>query len=251
MSVGLAARAAGVDIVGVLGRTDVESAAARLNAQALSWEEAFPPADLVIVAVRDDAIGSVASMVALQTAAPLIHLSGKAGLDELGEGERGSFHPLQTLPSPEAGWRRLAGAGAAISASSAAVDELLWSLAERLGMQPFRVPDEARALYHAAAAASANFVVTVLDLAHRLFRAAGVDPGVARQLTDAVVANTYELGPNEALTGPVARGDVGTVAAQRAAVAEVGPEAAAAFDLLVGLTARLAGTSDLFQDVDP
>lgn len=251
MSLGIAARTAGLTVAGVLGRGDIGESAARLDAPALGWDRSLPPSDLVLLAVRDDAISEVCDRVAPWTEAPLVHLSGLATLDVLSGAQwgRGSFHPLQTLPTPEAGAGQLRGAGVAIAADREEALRLLRAFADELGMVPFAVAEEHRAIYHAAAAASANFVVTSLAIAHRLYEAAGVDPAVAERLTRAVVANVYAMGPAAALTGPIARGDVGTVEAHLSAVKEAAPDVLPGFRSLVAETARLAGTTALFEEL--
>jgi predicted short-subunit dehydrogenase-like oxidoreductase (DUF2520 family) len=160
----------------------------------------------------------------------------------------GSMHPLQTLPSAEIGAERLAGAHVAVTADEPLAGELE-VFARSLGCIPFRIEDEHKPLYHAAAAAAANFTMASLGLAHDLFDAAGVDPAVSQPLVDAIVNNAYALGPRNALTGPIARGDVATVQAQLAAIRRDAPESAARFISMAKATASFAGTSDEFTDV--
>jgi predicted short-subunit dehydrogenase-like oxidoreductase (DUF2520 family) len=124
----------------------------------------------------------------------------------------------------------------------------LFALASSLGAHPFELADEQKPLYHAAAAAAANFPLTALAMAERLFTAAGVDFAAAGPLTAAVVANAARLGPMAALTGPVARGDVGTVRAQVAAVAAAAPDLVEHFVALVRATAAVAGTTEVVEE---
>lgn len=248
MSVALAAHRAGIEIAAMGGRGDIRARAARVAAPIIEISEPLPRADLVIVSVRDDAIRPVSDR--LDTSDPVVHMSGVAGLDVLAAHARtGSFHPLQTLPAPEVGADRLAGSHVAIDATDAELATLLDNLATLLGMKPFRVAPELRPAYHAAAAAASNFVVTALAIAWELFEAAGLDARVGEPLTRTVVANAYELGPVAALTGPVARGDVATVAAHLTAVEEVAPAILDAFQAFVAETARLAGRTEDFADI--
>lgn len=249
MSVARAAHAAGADIVGLLGRRQVEELASQVGGRAFGWDEELPSVDLVILAVRDDVIEQVSQRVKRRPDDPIVHMSGVAGLDVLSGWQRGSFHPLQTLPDSFVGAERLSGAAVAVAGSTAVVEDRLLELAALLGMHPFTVNEDKRALYHAAAAAASNFVVTSLAMAHRLFIAAGVDPAYSQPLTDAVVGNVHRLGPEAALTGPVARGDVATVQAHLAAIADSVPEVLDGFRAMVAETARIAGTSALFEDV--
>ena len=227
-----------------------------MDAAAITIGEPIPPVDLVLIAVRDNAIADVAAMLAplVGDVGAAVHLSGAtpvaalaplaaAGLDT------GSFHPLQTLPSPDTGADRLRGAWVAVTAVPP-LRETLHALAASFGGRPFDLEDDHKATYHAAAAAAANFPLAALAVSHDLFAAAGVPFEAAQPLVEAVVANAFEHGPRHSLTGPVARGDVGTVAAQLAAVAEEVPEWEAAFRSFVAATADVAGTAEQFQELE-
>lgn len=252
----LAARRAGHRIVSVAGRTPdrTRHVAAALDAPPMSLSEAVPHADLLIIAVRDDAIHEVAAELEAPHVAGAIHLSGLTPLDALSPLEdsgaaTGVFHPLQTLPTPEAGAAALAGAWVAISTNDGGLQGTLERFARSLGASPFVVAEATRAVYHAAAAAAANGTVASLTIAKALFAAADIPFEVARPLVDAVVANAFQLGPDAALTGPIARGDVGTVDAQITAVREHAPEYLARFIALGRLIADIAGTEGLFEEV--
>ena len=257
MSLAIAAAAAEHDIVAVVGRSfdSAQRAADIVGAVPLTVNDPVPGADLLVVATRDAAIEPVADRLTRHTVPvpAAVHLSGLTpvtALDPLmGQGlATGSFHPLQTLPTPEAGAARLAGAYVAITAGPE-LHDTLEAFADSLGATPFALADEAKPAYHAAAAAAANFPLAVFAMAADLFKAADVPWDVARPLVEAVVANSFELGPRAALTGPVARGDVGTVAAQLEAVASVSPEWQMPFARLVELLASLTGRSHEFEAV--
>ena len=89
-------------------------------------------------------------------------------------------------------------------------------IADDLLGEPFRLSDDLRPLYHAAAVFASNYLVAITAVAERLFAAAGVpDPGAAMApLQQATLDNMRDSARREALTGPAARGDAGTVAAQ-------------------------------------
>ena len=256
-SVAGAANSSGHVITAVVGksRDHAAPAAASLGgAAALGRGDDLPPADLLIVATRDDAIAAVAAELAPHLGGAVgsaVHLSGLKSVSELAPlaaaGCRiGSFHPLQTLPSPEAGAARLSGAWVAVTAEEP-LRGTLHELARSLGAHPFDLADGAKALYHAGAAAAANFPLLSLTMASDLFAAAGVPFVAARPLVEAVVANAFEMGPRPALTGPVARGDVGTVAAQLDAVAIAAPQWVAPFAATVLHLAGVAGRGDDFR----
>ena len=112
-------------------------------------------------------------------------------------------------------------------------------------MEPFEIDDEGRPAYHAAASMASNFLVTLEAAAERVAAAAGLDGHQARALLAPLVRRTVDnwaaLGPERALTGPVARGDEQTVSVQRAAVERAAPELLSLFDELLDETRALAG----------
>ncbi len=251
----LALQRADHDILSVTGRDRERTrrAARRLDAEPLGLDAALPPADLLLITVSDGAIASVAEQLVPVTGeiGAAVHVSGATSVEALkplSEAglDTGSFHPLQTLPSAEAGAAGLEGAWIAITADPPLRD-VLHELATSIGGHPFDLDDTQKATYHAAAAAAANFPVAALAVSHRLFAAAGVPFEAARPLVEAAVANAFDHGPAESLTGPVARGDVGTVDAQLAAIAAEAPQIEEAFRSFVSATAAVAGTAERFE----
>lgn len=210
--------------------------------------------DVRIIAVSDDAISEIAAVVAdLADPVPTVHVSGAVPVSALGSiastgVQIGSMHPLQTLPDAERGAVRLEGAWMAITAEEPLRTQL-HELAASLGCRPFDLDDHVKPLYHAAAAAAANYTLTTLDLSLALFEAAGVPFEAAHPLIEAIIANAFDLGPAGALTGPVARGDATTVARQVEAIREHIPQAEQLFVDLTRSTARLAGTTDEIESV--
>jgi predicted short-subunit dehydrogenase-like oxidoreductase (DUF2520 family) len=248
---------AGHQIAGVVGRTaeSASAGAAMVGAPPLTLEESLPAAKLMVIATRDGAIAPVANALAgkeldVDSAVHVSGLTSVAALDRLAELgiDTGSFHPLQTLPNPESGAARLAGAHIAITADPPLRNELE-QLAVDIGATPFLLEDQAKPLYHAAAAAAANFPLAALAMAQDLFAEAGVPWEAARPLVEAVIANAFDLGPRAALTGPVARGDVATVAAQLEAVRAQHPDWQIGFARFVELLTRLTGRAEQFESV--
>jgi predicted short-subunit dehydrogenase-like oxidoreductase (DUF2520 family) len=118
-------------------------------------------------------------------------------------------------------------------------------LARDAGCVPFVLREEDRATYHAGAVFASNHVVATSALAERLFAAAGVpDPRAAMApLQRATVDNVEAIGPAAALTGPVVRGDVGTIEANLAAVSRVAPDAVAVYLAMCRAMADLAAAA--------
>lgn len=244
-SMAIASAAAGHEIVGVVARTSGQT-----YAPTLDWDEPLPPCDVLLLAVKDDAISSVVRRLAPQLgeAAVVAHLSGFVPvlvlkpLQDAGIAI-GGFHPLQSMPDAERGAAALDGSYVGIGGDPLAIDTLT-HLASSLGMEPFRLDDDARPAYHAAAAAASNFVVVSLGISGDLFESAGIDPRVSRPLVERALANAYESGPDSALTGPISRGDVDTVIGHLTAAHDVSDEVGRQFRLMAEATTIRAGREE-------
>lgn len=190
---------------------------------------------VVLLCVPDDAIASAASVIG---PGPLIgHSSGACGLDVLGDRPGFSVHPLMTVTPAGADFR---GVFAAIDGSTPQAVAVAEALARAAGLRPVLVAGPDRVAYHAAASIAANYLITVEAAAAELLATTGLDREVLLPLARAALDNWGRLGPT-ALTGPVARGDTGTLARHRAAMAERVPELVGLLDVLVEATQRLAG----------
>jgi predicted short-subunit dehydrogenase-like oxidoreductase (DUF2520 family) len=169
--------------------------------------------DVVIVATPDAIVHSVAARIEQVESCAIIHLSGALGLDVLEpHARRGSLHPLVSLPNAEIGSARLVGAWMAVSGVGAE------AIAHALSARTFPVSDELRALYHATAVVSSNHLVALLGQVERLAQACQVPFEAFLDLALGSLQNVAEIGPPDALTGPIARGDWATVAKHLAAL---------------------------------
>jgi predicted short-subunit dehydrogenase-like oxidoreductase (DUF2520 family) len=189
-----------------------------------------------LLCVPDEQIASAAAMV--EPAMLVGHCSGAARLDLLGAREAFSVHPLMTVTTRRP--VRFEGAAAAVAGSDPRALAFATSLARTLGMEPIAVEENDRAAYHAAACMASNFLVTLEAAAEQLAATAGVGREALVPLVRATVENWTALGSDDALTGPVARGDEPTIAAQRRAVAERTPELLELFDAMVAATRALS-----------
>jgi predicted short-subunit dehydrogenase-like oxidoreductase (DUF2520 family) len=222
-----ALRAAGLEVSGPLGRGATPE-----------------QADAVLLCVPDGEIRTAADAVAAGLAVG--HCSGATGLDVLVGHDAFSLHPLMTVTA-ESPATTFAGAGAAVAGSSPAMLDLARTLAQRLGMRPIEIAPGDRAAYHAAASIASNFLVTLESAAERLAATVGMEREDLLPLVRATVDNWSRLGAERALTGPVARGDERTVAAQRQAIAERAPDLLALFDTMVDATRALATAGALVR----
>ena len=146
-------------------------------------------------------------------------------------GRRFSLHPLQTF-THDRGPAQLDGAWAAATGETEEALAVANELAGLLGLRPFPLADDRRALYHAGAVIASNYLVTLRGMAGELLEEAAVPPEALDPLMRRVIDNDFQL------TGPIERGDWETVERHRAAVAETAPHLLAAYDELARLTAR-------------
>jgi predicted short-subunit dehydrogenase-like oxidoreductase (DUF2520 family) len=246
-------RTAGHDIVAVAGRGATRERVARSlpGVPVLDPVNAARDAELVVVGVPDDLIepvvGELAAGGALASSRWVAHLSGATPLSaldaarEAGAGRLG-VHPLQTFPDVDAGIARIPGSTVAVGADDDEGLAVAERLAEDLGGRPFHLPEEHRAVYHAAAVFASNYLVAATAVAVQLLEAAGVpDPLAALvPLQRATVGNLARTGPVDALTGPAVRGDAGTIARNLEALEDSAPWAVDAYVEMARVTLDLA-----------
>jgi predicted short-subunit dehydrogenase-like oxidoreductase (DUF2520 family) len=215
--------------VQIVGRGRVGSAiAARLEERGVSVRD--DGAELVLLCVPDRAIPEVARSI--DSGAWVAHTSGATPLSALDpHTQRFGLHPLQTFV-PGGGAAQLDGSYAAVTADTDEGRARGFALANTLGLSPFALADEARPLYHAGAAIASNYLVTLHAVASQLFEEAGAPPEALVPLMRRTIENGFEL------TGPIARGDWGTVDAHLQAIRRVRPELEPVYEVLAEATAR-------------
>ena len=214
--------------VNVIGRGRVGSAlAARLEERGVELRE--DAAELTLLCVPDTAIRDVARRLS-PGQGWVGHVSGATPLSALDPHERRfSLHPLQTFTRAR-GPEQLDGAWAAVTAETDGARELGFELARVLGLEPFELDDDQRALYHAGAVVASNYLVTLYEAAAGLVAAAGAPPEALEPLMRRTIENGFEL------TGPIERGDWETVDAHREAIGHARPDLEALYDVLAEAT---------------
>ncbi|MCF2706653.1 DUF2520 domain-containing protein [Arcanobacterium haemolyticum] len=222
-ALGSALRALGHTIVGAYARS--EASRDRLDAMLpgvaeLSVEEIIAASDCVLLALPDDELpGLVRGAAELNLWRPgqlVVHVAGRYGIGVLEPAaQRGALtlamHPAMTFTGTSLDVARLTGCPFAVTGTPLLLP-IVQALVTELGGRPFVVAEENRGLYHAALAHGANHLVTLVAQSMRMLEAAGIDdPGAyARPLMEAALEGVLSSGES-LLTGPVARGDIGTV----------------------------------------
>ena len=183
-------------------------------------EDAALAANVVVIAVPDDAIASVAPRVraGLERGSVVLHTSGLHGTAVLGDcGENvAAVHPAQTIPEPTSD---LTDVYFGVTTPEH-MREWAWWFVGELGGIPLDVPEDQRVLYHAALVMASNFTVALAADATDLLGSGDALAPLLRQ----TVENVVRLGADQALTGPVVRGDAGTVRAHVAALSAQAPQ---------------------------
>lgn len=256
---GAALRRAGHEITAVSAVSDLS----RLRAEALlpgipivSAPEAARHADLVLLAVPDDVLPGLAAGLAgdgaLHAGQFVLHPSGRYGTGVLQPATDAgaialAIHPVMTFTGTSVDLARLEECPFAVTAPES-MRPVAEALAVEMGGDPVWVPDEARGLYHAAVAFGANYLQAVVLESLDLLRQAGLDEParLMAPLLSASLDNALRQGDG-ALTGPVARGDVGTVEVHLARLSEVSPSSASAYAALARLASDRALAAGLID----
>lgn len=183
-----------------------------------------PRTSALLLAVPDSVVSEMAFTIAAQGPAPVrcaaFHLSGALSTDVLGplhsQGYSvGSFHPLQGVSHPVSAADRIPGSYVAVVGSPEAT-AVARDLIAGLGCHMISVPERNRPLYHAATVMASNYILPLLDLSARIMEQAGVSSEDALRsllpLVEGTLASIEERGIGSTIRGPLARGDVETVA---------------------------------------
>jgi predicted short-subunit dehydrogenase-like oxidoreductase (DUF2520 family) len=249
---GAALARAGHEVVAV---SAVSEASVRRAAQLLPGVPVVAPdqvpsrASLLLLSVPDDALADLVSGLAetgaISPGQLVVHTSGLHGLAVLEPATRRgalpiALHPVLPFTGTEVDLARLSGASFGVTAPDP-LRPIAESLVVEMGGEPVWLPDEQRALWHAALAHGSNHLVTLVASAADLLRHAGVDePGrVLAPLLGAALDGSLRAG-DAVLTGPVSRGDAGTVRAHLDVLAAVAPEVLPAYVAMARLTADRA-----------
>ena len=187
-----------------------------------AWE-VTRKADIVFITTPDGAIKEACDSIAVKngfnSGSVVLHCSGALTSTMLLTARNcgasiGSMHPLQSFASTEYSHNPFSGIVTSVEGDKKATDAASL-VAAALGSGCVTIKTEAKILYHASAVVASNYLVTLLDLSLNLIRQAGVPADDAfrslKPLIDGTLSNIEKLGVHDALTGPIARGDIQTI----------------------------------------
>ncbi len=213
----------GYQVVAVSSRSQTS---ARNLAQAISGCRAFnnnqdvaDTAELVFITTPDDAIAPVVCQIQWHTGQSVVHCSGADSTDILEPAKKlgaqvGVFHPLQTFASVSQAIENMPGSTFAVEAEEPLLNTLK-AMANTLDGNWVELTAGDKVIYHAAAVIACNYIITLVKLATDLWQTFSIPPQQATQallpLLRGTINNIDAVGIPQCLTGPIARGDTGTI----------------------------------------
>ena len=214
--------------------------------------EELPLSDLYMIGCPDDSIRECCTLLADSSlsfdGATVFHLSGALASSELEAiGQKGasvaSVHPVMSFADPAIAIDDFAGTWCGMEGDDSAL-ALLEPACKAIGARCFRIEASGKSLYHAASVIACNYLVTLEELSLQTFKAAGIGRETALQILAPILRGTVEnilaLGPAEALTGPIARGDTRVIDGHIKSLEQWNPEVAALYRRLGLVTADLS-----------
>lgn len=182
-------------------------------------------ANCILICTPDDVINSVCSDIFKDKSKDFknyyaIHFSGSKSLEVLNSAraagaEIASIHPLKSFASIEEAIKSLPGTIFGITYSSTESKKMAEFLVKSLGGEIIEVENNKKPLYHAAACVASNYLVTLINYAVLIHKKMGIKPEDSLKglmgLVEGTVSNIKKMGTEKSLTGPIARGDVGTI----------------------------------------
>jgi predicted short-subunit dehydrogenase-like oxidoreductase (DUF2520 family) len=182
-------------------------------------------ANCILICTPDDVINSVCSDIFKDKSKDFknyyaIHFSGSKSLEVLNSAraagaEIASIHPLKSFASIEEAIKSLPGTIFGVTYSSTESKKMAELLVKSLGGEIIEVENNKKPLYHAAACVASNYLVTLINYAVLIHKKMGIKPEDSLKglmgLVEGTVSNIKKMGTEKSLTGPIARGDIGTI----------------------------------------
>jgi len=220
--------------------------------QGAAGMEQLRRADVYLLAVPDDQIAATCAALALQglldATSLVLHCSGAKASTELQAAVQAgaavaSLHPVRSFADTAQVRASFAGTICSLEGDERAIAILLPAL-QAIGARVVQIGADSKLLYHAGSVFASNYLVSLLDTAMRAYVAAGIPEEMARAMAEPLasqsLANVFQMGTAAALTGPIARGDMDTVARQQQAVAAWDAQAGELYRSFIAPTVALA-----------
>lgn len=217
----------------------------------LNPQEAVQKADGVIITTPDDAILQACEEIALAPSIKgkfVFHMSGAGGLDLLEPAKKAgalvaSIHPLQSFSSIDQAILNIPGSYFGITADKNALTPAK-SIVRHLEGIPLIIFPGQKPLYHAAACFASNYLVSLINVVESIYQAIGLNEKDAKKaflpLVYGSLKNIEKSGSIASLTGPIARGDLGTIKKHIMAIHEKMPQYASLYSSLGLITVKVA-----------
>jgi predicted short-subunit dehydrogenase-like oxidoreductase (DUF2520 family) len=214
-------------------------------------QEVLADADCILITTPDDIILSVCKEIArsaLIKGKYVFHLSGAGGLDLLETAKEagaavGSIHPLQSFSSIDNAIQNIPSSYFGITADTKTRKQAE-AIVLALGGKPIYISDKQKPLYHAAACVASNYLVSLLNVVESIYQTVGINEKDAKKaylpLIYGSLKNIELSGSVSALTGPIARGDSGTIQKHVSALNANLPQYASLYSSLGLVTVKLA-----------
>lgn len=247
----------GYDVIGITSRSisSAEKAATFMGNNISYSNDLFvfvEDSDIVFITTTDDALPYVSEGLSkscnIKEGQIFIHTSGSMPSKvlkplQLKGGLIASLHPLQTIANPKEGIKNIMESIFAIEGDEKAYP-VITEIVEKLEGKPYYITEDKKPLYHLAAVISCNYFVTLVDIGLKIFSSINIEQDVALdgllKLVRGTMNNIERLGTKDALTGPIARGDIDTVKGHIRAMKNYMPELINLYEILGEQTVKLA-----------
>lgn len=240
------------DVLNRSVQSGAEAVAFMQAGKAIAAYHELRAADVTLIAAPDGQIAGCADALAhagiILSGSVVFHCSGALPSAVLRPAaEQGamvaSVHPIRSFADPTLASQAFAGTFCGIEGDEEAV-RLLASCFSEIGARLVPVDADFKSVYHAAAVFASNYLVTLLDVALQAYKKSGIPADEALELMEPLVRgtvdNVFRLGTTDALTGPIARGDIATAVRQYQAVNAWDERHGALYKQLAKLTADIA-----------
>jgi predicted short-subunit dehydrogenase-like oxidoreductase (DUF2520 family) len=253
-AIGFLLKKAGYKITAIADKSPAALKRARLYTRgeiSHSPQEVVQKADCILITTPDDAISSACKEIALCPAIKnklVLHMSGAGDLDLLDAAKKAgaavaSIHPLQSFSSIDQAIKNIPCSYFAITADKKATASAR-NIVRDLGGIPFLISSDQKPLYHAAACIASNYLVALMNTVESIYQAIGLNEKDAKKaylpLVYGSLRNIESSGSAPSLTGPIARGDFGTIKKHITAINKNLPQYSSLYSSLGLITVKVA-----------